>query len=250
MFFKSNNLSFYYEKHGDKKPVILILPGWGDTRKTFVNLVTFLKYTHTVYIIDYPGFGNSPLPTNELTIYDYSEAIHNFILKEKISPIIIAHSFGGRIAAILIGKHHLQISKLILIDVAGIKHFDIKVFLKKKVYKLLKLLLNILPLKNKYLYHKKLLKLFSSADYRNLSSIMKKTFKNIIQEDLRKYYKLIACETLIIWGEKDIDTPLKDGYYLRKKIKNSGLIIYKNKGHFSYFENSALTNIIINNFLN
>ena len=249
MFFKANGLSFYYEKYGDKKPVVLILPGWGNTRNTFTNLITFLKNTHTVYIIDYPGFGNSPLPNKELSIYDYAELIHKFILKEKIKPIIIAHSFGGRIAAILIGKYHLHINKLILIDVAGIKHFNIKVFLKQKIYKFLKLLLNILPLKNKYLYHKKLLKLFSSEDYHNLSSIMKKSFINIVNEDLKKYYKLITCETLIIWGKKDLDTPLKDAYYLRKIIKDSGLIIYNN-GHFSYFENSILTNIIINSFLN
>ena len=74
---------------------------------------------------------------------------------------------------------------------------------------------------------------------------MRKTFINIVNEDLRKYYKKINAETLIIWGEKDNDTPLKDGKYLNKIIKNSSLIIYKNRTHFSYLEEPFLTTKII-----
>ena len=32
MYYKYNNISMYYEKHGEKnKKSILILPGWGDS---------------------------------------------------------------------------------------------------------------------------------------------------------------------------------------------------------------------------
>ena len=73
--------------------------------------------------------------------------------------------------------------------------------------------------------------------------------KNIVNEDLYKYLKNISNETLIIWGEKDIDTPLKDGLYLNKIIKNSSLIVYKNSSHFSYIDNSYLTNRILEKYL-
>ena len=78
---------------------------------------------------------------------------------------------------------------------------------------------------------------------------MRTTFQNIIKEDLRKYYKKITVETLIIWGEKDMETPLKDGRYLNQKIKNAALIIYRNAGHFSYLNNSYLTIEIIRRFI-
>ena len=78
---------------------------------------------------------------------------------------------------------------------------------------------------------------------------MRNTFKNIIKEDLKKYYKNIKVETLIIWGEKDIDTPLKDAYKLNKIIKNSGLIILKNLPHYSYLYNPYRINKIIEIFL-
>lgn len=251
MYFKFEKYKIFYNKYGNSKDTILILPGWGDTRKTFKYIIDYFKDKYTIYIIDYPGFGNSPFINKELTIYDYALIIKSFIEQEKIiNPIIIAHSFGGRITSILAGYYKLDIEKIILIDVAGIKRKkSIKVYLKEKIYKVLKFFTNIFPYEIKQKVRKKLLNIFASADYKSIPLNMHKTFKNIINEDLRNYYAQIEKETLIIWGEKDLDTPLKDAYLLNKLINNSGLIIYKNKTHFSYLEEIYKTNIIIEKFI-
>ena len=244
MYYKS----IYFEKYGDKNQVILILPGWGNTRETFNNIINYFKENYTIYILDYPGFGKSKIINKELTIYDYAYLIKDFIENQKINnPIIIAHSFGGRITSIL--NNYIKIKKIILIDVSGIKRLNIKVKIKTYIYKLLKLLINLLPKKKQKYYKEKLFNYFSSPDYKNININMRNTFKNIIKEDLKKYYKNIKVETLIIWGEKDIDTPLKDAYKLNKIIKNSGLIILKNLPHYSYLYNPYRINKIIEIFL-
>ena len=244
------DISIYYEIYGNSDNSILILPGWGNTRETFTNIINLLKDKYKIYILDYPFFGNSPTLNKELSIYDYSELIYNFIKDNNIiNPIIIAHSFGGRISSILISKYKLKVNKLILIDVAGIKRFNIKLFFKTKIYKLLRKLTILLPKNIRFRIRNKLLKIFSSNDYLNIPSIMKKTFQNIIKEDLRKYYKSINTETLIIWGDNDLDTPLKDGLYLKRIIKNSEIIIYKNANHFSYLNYPYLTNKILEKYL-
>ena len=246
--FKCNDILIHYMSYGNSKKTILILPGWGNTRETFTNIINLLKDKYKIYIIDYPFFGDSPLPNKELTIYDYSELIFNFIKHNHINnPIIIAHSFGGRIASILCNK--IKVNKLVLIDVAGIKRFNIKLFIKTKVYKLLKKLTYILPKSIQFKVREKLLLKFSSTDYLNVPSIMKKTFQNIVKEDLRKYYRNINTDTLIIWGDKDLDTPLKDALYLNKLIKNSALIVYRNSNHFSYLNYPVLTNKILEKYL-
>ena len=78
---------------------------------------------------------------------------------------------------------------------------------------------------------------------------MHQTFKNIINTDLTNYFKRIKNETLLIWGDKDYSTPLKDAYKLRKIIPNSALIILKNTEHYSYLNNPTLTNKIIYEFI-
>lgn len=251
MYYNRDDYSIYYEKYGEKDKVILILPGWGDTRKTFTYLINYLKDDFTIYILDYPGFGNSPFPSKDLTIYDYTNIIRDFMTDKKITnPIIIAHSFGGRIATLLSGYYKEKIDKLIMIDIAGIKRKkSFFLWLKEKLYKLLKLIKYILPKKLKDKYHQQLLKLFGSTDYKTLPNKMYQTFKNIISEDLKYYLPYIEQETLIIWGKKDKATPLKDGRLINKKIKNSALIIYKQASHFSYLEYPLLTSRIIEKFL-
>ena len=250
MYFNNKDVSIYYEKYGNNKKNILILPGWGNTRTTFTNIINFFK-DNTIYIIDYPGFGNSPIPEKELTIYDYTNLVRDFLDEMQIkNPIIIAHSFGGRIATLLTGYYKEKIDKIIMIDAASIKpRKSIKVLIKQTTYKVLKKLTYLLPkLKQEY-YRQKLLKIFGSTDYQNLPNNMHKTFKNIVNENLIYYLKNIESETLLLWGKLDKDTPLKDGYKMNNLIKNSALIIFPKGNHFSYLQYPYLTNKIIFEFI-
>ena len=247
--YKNINLTYY--KYGDKKDVIIILPGWGETRNTFLEIINILKIDYTVYIIDYPGFGETKFPNYDLTLEDYTNLIIHFMEQLNIkNPNIIAHSFGGRIAILLAGKYKIKLNNLILIDSAGIKP---KMTLKKKwrlkCYKFLQNLANYLPKKIKQKIKTYLFNKFSSSDYQALDANMRNTFKNIINLDLTNYLKDITTNTLIIWGEKDIDTPLKDAKIMHKKITNSELIIFPNCTHYCYLENTYVIIRIILCFL-
>ena len=225
----------------------MILPGWGDTRNTFQFLAKHLKQDYTIYIFDYPGFGNSPPIHRELTIEDYSTIFYDFLDEHHIkNPIIIAHSFGGRIASILLGRYHIPVRKVILMDVAGIKRRKLTIIFKTIIYKILKSICLIL---RQHSLLKKIRFLFSSNDYHNIPPYMYKTFQNIIHKDLRDDYSQIHSDVLIIWGENDPDTPLKDAFYLHKVIQNSGLIVYPHSGHFSYLDQPYLTLRILQSFL-
>ena len=249
MYIKINNLNIYYEKYGNRKQTIVILPGWGNNRLTFNYLINDLKDYFTIYIIDYPGFGNSSL-NKDLTIYDYTNIIYQFIKKLNLeNPILIGHSFGGRIISILTTTYNIKIKKLLLIDVAGLKEYNFKVYIKKKIYKLLKLLVKLLPKKSRNKYLNKLFNKFASNDYKLLPNNLYKTFKNIISINLKDYYKKINLETLILWGEYDNITPYKMGIKLNKLIKNSTLIKINNTKHFPYLEKRYLVNKIIYEYL-
>ena len=249
MYLKIHNLNIYYEKYGEKKQTILILPGWGDTRKTFNYLINNLKNYFTIYILDYPGFGKSTF-NNTLDIFMYSDIINEFIIKLNLeNSILIGHSFGGRLISILTTKYNIKYKKIILINVAGLKEHNIKLFFKTLTYKLLKKIKYLLPNKLKikfqnYLFHK-----FASNDYKNLDKSLYKTFQNVVKVNLKPYYKKIEIDTLIIWGEKDVITPISMAYKLNKLIKNSYLIKLPGLHHFPYLENPYLISEIIYHYL-
>lgn len=250
MYYNKNDLSIYYEKHGKGSKTILILPGWGETRATFHQMIKNLENHFTIYIFDYPGFGRSIFPDRDLTIYDYANIIRDFIEDENIKhPYIIAHSFGGRIATLIAGYYQDEVDKLVMIDVAGIKpKKKIGKRIKASLYRLLKNLNILLPKNKRSLYLKKLLKKFGSNDYGQLNSYMYESFKNIVNEDLISYLNYIECDTLLIWGKLDKDTPLADGKKMNKRIKHSSLIVFEQGGHFSYLDYPNSTLQLIKNF--
>ena len=55
--------------------------------------------------------------------------------------------------------------------------------------------------------------------------------------------------TLIITGEKDINSTPKMSMKLHKEIKNSQIKIIKSMKHMAYYEKSKLVNLEIKNFL-
>lgn len=243
MYFNYDDINIYYEKYGDNKKSIVILPGWGNTRSTFNYMINFLKNYFTIYILDYPGFGNSNFPNKDLTLYDYTNLIYEWIKSLNLeNPILIGHSFGGRIITLLTGYYNYEFNNIIYLNSAGIKS---KTKFKTIIYKLLKKLKYLLPTKYKNKYLSFLFKHFASMDYLNLNQNMHNTFKNIISLDLKPYFKNIKSRVLIIWGNNDTATPLKDGIIMNKLIKNSELIILDKATHFSYLDYPILLNRII-----
>ncbi len=232
-----NKKNFYYEKYGTSEKVIIILPGWGDNRKTFDYYINILKNKYTIYIFDYPGFGNSIFPKKILTLDDYAHYIYKFIKINNIeNPYILCHSFGCRISILLIAKYRILVNRLIIIGGAGIRRKSLKRKLKILKYKFLKKISIFLPKKIKGKYLNSLFNRFASNDYKNLNDNMRKTFSNIVSKDLKKYLKYIYCPTLLIWGENDKETPLRDGLLMNKRIHNSGIITIKKGTHFVYLE--------------
>ena len=88
-----------------------------------------------------------------------------------------------------------------------------------------------------------------SSDYKSLSPIMKQTFNNIIKEDLAPFCKKICSKTLIVFGNKDRQTPLYMGKRMNRLIKNSKLVVLENADHFAYLKHINFISNLISDFL-
>lgn len=251
MYFKYHDCSIYYEITGTKDKTIILLPGWGDTRKTFSYLIQNLSMDATVISFDYPGFGNSKFPNRDLTIYDYALIIKEFLEEYNIiNPILIGHSFGGRLSILLQGYYHYPVQKMILIDSAGIKpKKTLTTYVRNTCYKLLKWFGKKLPKKMSKKFLNFLFQRFASTDYQALKENMRKTFSNIVKEDLTPYLKEIKAPTLLLWGEDDTSTPLRDAKIMEELIPDCGLVTFSNSGHFSYLDYPNQTIHIIKTYL-
>lgn len=248
-----NNLNVHYIKEGkNSEQNVILLHGWGASIESFRPVIQNLASKCCVYAIDMPGFGSSQKPPVDYCVENYSEIVYKFIEELKLENVIlVGHSFGGRVIIKLVGKLGYKPKKIILVDSAGIKpkrkmRFYVKVFTFKVIKKVLRIFLGkdrATKLINKYRGK------VGSADYKAADDVMKEVFKNVVQEDLTQYLENIKVPTLLVWGENDTETPLSDGKKMESLIENSGLVVLKNAGHFSYLNNLSEFLLIINNFI-
>jgi pimeloyl-ACP methyl ester carboxylesterase len=183
-------------------------------------------------------------------VVDYTDLLVKFFNLLNIqNPILMGHSFGGRVSIQYASSY--PVKKMVLIDSAGIKpKHSPQYYVKIYTYKTIKNILR-LPLINKY--SDEVLKFFKSklgsSDYKNVSGVMQKTLVKVVNEDLRNILALIKAPTLLIWGENDQATPVADGKIMEKLIPGAGLVVLKHAGHFSYLDKAEEFKIIVKSFL-
>lgn len=221
-----------------KGKFIFFLHGWGGDKNSFAIIKNHIaEIDRNMVFVSFAGFGNSKEPKVPFSLDDYVNDLVELIVKmaKGKSVDIVCHSFGGRVAILLANKYPFLVNKIMMIDGAGLKpKRGLKYFLKVRKYKRLKQKV----LKGKA--DKSVLENYGSDDYKMLSPIMKQTFVNVVNQDLKNEAKQIKTQILLFWGEKDNETPLYMAKKYKKLLKNSNLIIVKNAGHFSYLDNFEL----------
>lgn len=170
-----------------------------------------------------------------MDVLDVSEVLREFIVKLNIdNPIILGHSYGGRIAIVYASKY--DVKKLILVSSAGIKQkLKISKRVRIKIYKAFKKA--HLPVK------------MGSADYQNADNVKRIMLVKAVNLDLSEYMQKIIVPTLLIYGEDDKVTPLEVARKINHNIKNSSLITIESCGHFPYLERFNYFSLILMSFL-
>lgn len=236
------DVNINYIQYGNKKGKdIVLLHGWGQNIEMMDPIGKGLEKDFFITNIDLPGFGKSSEPTYGYTIYDYYEVLDELLTKLKIkNPILIGHSFGGRISIIYAAKK--KVDKLVLLS-SPFRRSNKKNSIKVKLLKFMKKVPVIKELES-YMKTK-----IGSTDYKNATPMMRTILVNTVNEDLTGYLKQISNPTLLIWGDNDTAVSVEDAKYAESIMKDAGLVIYEGCTHYAYLERLDQTVNILNNFL-
>ena len=239
MKIKLKDLDINYVQYGEGKDIVL-LHGWGQNIEMMKFLGDRFCEDYRITILDFPGYGESPEPSSAWFISDYCELVHDLIVKLKIdNPILIGHSFGGRVAIKYASLY--DVSKLVLFGAPCIRK-NKELDAKTKFLKWAK----TLPGMNGIGEYMK--KYIGSRDYKAASPIMRQVLVNTVNEDLSEDAKKIKCPTLLIWGTNDTEAPIEDAREL-EKLLSDGALIELSGTHYAYIENlNQVTNILYHFF--
>jgi len=214
-------------------PQLVILPGWGGSRKTWQEFIQLAEQKFCIVCIDLPCFGEEPCPNSVWGVKEYADFIVSKLKAQNSKIILLGHSFGGQVATYIAATHPELIDKLILSGAAVIRPknilrratFGILAKIGKGVFTLFQL--------EKFSNDARaiLYRGANSPDYRKTQGIRREIYKKIIREDLSHLLPTIQNPTLVLWGDKDTMTPLSHGKKITALIPNALLHTFPNMGH-------------------
>jgi pimeloyl-ACP methyl ester carboxylesterase len=241
----------HVEVSGDGKPLVL-LHGWGASAELFAPIVNALQPGRRLIVPDLPGFGATPPPPAPWSAHEYAEwttALFDRLGVERAD--VIGHSNGGRIALVLAAAHPDRIGKLVLTGSAGIRpRHGLRYQARVRSYKALRALgqSRAVPAALRSAAQARAERR-GSDDYRAATGTMRGTLVRLVNDDLRALLPHVSAPVLLIWGDRDTETPLAHGRTMERLIPDAGLVIFEGAGHYAYLEQPARFSRIVDVFL-
>lgn len=251
MQLKINGKKVFFTSLGSGKQ-LLILPGWMHDHSVWQHVQTLLSRNLQVTVLDFPGFGESENNPKIKDLNGYAHFLNKVIKELNLNDfVLLGHSFGGAVAIKTLALYpKLPITKLILADSAGIRHFHIK-----------RILGFLLATGGKPIFSLPIIKTYTSQarrllygtlkeeDYLNAGPL-KSVLSRVAKENLEGVFDKVNTPTLVVWGKKDNATPLEHAKIFNEKIKNSKLVVIKNATHFPFLEQPVEFCKIVTDFIN
>jgi len=206
--------------------------GWGQSGEAMVPLAQSLAGFASSAAIDFPGFGSSPMPPSVWGTAEYADAVAAWLREQPRRPRFwVGYSFGGRIGIQLASRHPELVDGLILVASAGLprkRSFPghVRLSIKRSTLKVARRLLPEGPALER------LRSRFGSADYRSAGRL-RPILNKVVSENLDEVAAKVECRTLLLYGERDTETPVEIGRRLHALIKNSQLIVLPGLDHNS-----------------
>lgn len=256
MFIQILGANVYYEQHGETGPQVLLLHGWGCATTFWKPVVDELSGCMRLTALDFPGHGQSGRPPEPWGVEDFAMMTALFIERLGLTGCaVVGHSHGGRTAIQLASGRPELLGKLVLVAAAGLrKPPSAKQSLRQHTFKALRSLCDgaeklrvfgTLPEKARAT----LRSCFGSPDYKALDEEMRKTFVKVVNADLGSALPRVRASTLLIWGDKDTETPLWMGKKMEQDIPDAGLVVLEGGSHFAYLEQTGRFCRIVKHFL-
>lgn len=192
MALRALTAELFGEVRGDH-PRVLALHGWGRDRTDFDAVLDGIDSI----ALDLPGFGASPAPSAAWGAEEYAEAVAPVLDRFEDPPIIVGHSFGGRVAVCL--ANHRLIRGLVLVGVPLLRREPAG---RPKVsYRLVRWANRTGLMSDERLERAR--RRHGSADYRAATGVMRDVLVRVVHETYETQLTALEVPVRLVWGSDD-----------------------------------------------
>ncbi len=217
--------ALFGERHGTRSPRVLALHGWGRDRSDFALSLSGLD----AISLDLPGFGASPVPDSAWGAAQYSAALGPVLSEFANPPVVVGHSFGGRVATVLASDAPEMVGGLVLVGVPLLHRDDRAKTKPSTVYRIVKRLHACGLISDARLEQEKRKR--GSADYRAATGVMRDILVRAIAESYEEELMKVACQVQLVWGARDDEVPVSVAERAHNLLTDASLDVVADVGH-------------------
>ncbi len=254
-----------------RQPLVFV-HGLSGCWANWLEQLPVLAAEHRVITLDLPGFGYSPMPSQEITISGYARLLDQLLGQLGIdAAAVVGNSMGGFIAAELAIAFPQRVERLVLVSAAGISttgHPGTTRALGslRRLETVLATTAGWVASKSDTVARRARLRealmalvvahpghLPAALAAEQLRGAGKPGFfqalESILDYDIRERLPEIACPTLVVWGDRDRLVPLRDADVFVELIPDAHKVVFQDTGHMSMLERPAAFNELLEEFL-
>ncbi|HEX5924338.1 MAG TPA: alpha/beta hydrolase [Baekduia sp.] len=242
----------------------------GSWQNWLENLPLFAR-THRCIAMDLPGFGESEMPAEKITISGYAAAVDELLRVLGVTrATVVGNSMGGFVGAEVAIRFGTWVDKLVLVSAAGLttEHLrnDHALALLRRGSRLLALGAGWLASRSDELARRPrsrraILSIVAAHPDRLPAPLVAEQLHGagglgfidaldaLTSYPIRDRLGEITAPTLVVWGAKDALVPARDAWEFGKLIPGARVVVYEDTGHLSMLERPVAFNALTQEFL-
>ncbi len=273
---KVDGLDIFYREAGPKDaPTILLLHGFPTSSHMFRNLIPALSDRFHIVAPDYPGFGNSSMPSPDKFNYTFdrlAEVVEKFIAVVGLKKYsLYVMDYGAPVGFRIAAKHPKRVQALIVQNgnayEEGLRKFwdPFKIYWKERTEvnaKPLREFFEIGATKWQYTHGVRNVEAISPDNWTVDQAFLDRPGNKEIQLQLfydygsnpplypqwQAYFRKYQPPTLVVWGKNDFIFPAEGAHPYLKDLKNIEFHLL-NTGHFALEEDGDVIATLIRRFM-
>jgi 4,5:9,10-diseco-3-hydroxy-5,9,17-trioxoandrosta-1(10),2-diene-4-oate hydrolase len=246
-----------YVEMGSGPPILFVHGLSGLWQNWLENIPDFAR-DHRVVAVDLPGFGESEMPREKISISGYGRFVDAFMDQIGMEACtLVGNSMGGFVGLECAIKFPHRVERLVLVSAAGlsIEHQRNEPLLKAMYlgenvaqWVTARVVGRSRELASRRRSRKAMLWYVTPHAERWSPEMVIEQARGagkpgflpaldaLTDYPIRDRLDDVKCPTLVVWGEKDFLVPVKDAYKFGELISDSRVIVYEDVGHVAMLE--------------
>jgi pimeloyl-ACP methyl ester carboxylesterase len=257
-----------YVEIGEGEPILFVHGLAGCWRNWLENLPHFAR-DHRAIALDLPGFGDSPMPSWDISMAAYGRMLHDFCEKLGIERLaaLVGNSMGGFISTEAAIEEPARFERLVLVSAAGISFAEAKGHRARAIARSIEAAAPFLTgnrriwltrPRGRQIAFARLLR----EPARMRPALLREQVRPALSSpgfadamiaiagyDTRERLPEIELPTLVVWGLNDRIVPVDAALGYNRLVPNSRLEIFEHTGHLPMLERPARFNQLVDEFL-